>query len=77
MRVFLHTKQDARSEWVNEQREFAQIPAVGEYLATSSNSEWYRVEFIVHTPFPCEFDAEVFAVQVDHLEVYKGIRFEQ
>lgn len=76
MRVFLHTKKDARSEWENERYEFAQLPVAGDYVATSTRSEWFRVEFVVHTPFPCDFDAEVYAVQVDHLEVHKSIRWE-
>lgn len=73
MRVFLHTRKDARNEWVNERREFAQVPAVGEYLTTSSHGEWHRVEIVVHTPFPCDFDAEVYAVEVDHLQVFIGL----
>lgn len=74
MRVFLHTKKSGLGEWVNERREFAQLPAVGEYLTTSTTGAWHRVEVVVHTPFPCEFDAEVFALEVDHLEVLGAFR---
>lgn len=65
--VFLHTYEtpDAYStEPTNEERLFARIPAVGEYVATSVESDWYRVYLVVHTPFEdSQFDAEVYAVR--------------
>jgi hypothetical protein len=69
MKVFLHTRSRKQRDWLNEKYEFARIPMVGEYVATSSRSEWFQVELVVHTPFPCEFDAEVYAVEADHREV--------
>lgn len=71
MKVFLHTRSPKQRDWLNEKGEFARIPAVGEYVAISSDSPWFKVELVVHTPFPCEFDAEVQAVAADHLDVLK------
>ncbi len=69
MRVFLHTRTEGMADWTNEYRDFARIPAVGEYLTLSSTSEWYEVQLVVHIPFDAECDAEVYAVQVDHMAV--------
>ncbi len=71
MKVFFHTRTPQQRDWLNEERDFARIPTVGEYVATSSGSSWFRVELVVHTPFPCDFDAEVYAVAADHLAVLK------
>jgi len=48
-----------------------QIPFVGEILALSTDSAWYKLELVVHTPFPCGFDAEVYAVEVGCSEITK------
>lgn len=73
MRVFLHTRSSGQRDWTNTEVDFAQIPAVGEYVATRmGNPDWYVVELVVHTPFPCDFDAEVYAVAWNHLEVLEG-----
>jgi hypothetical protein len=66
MKVFLHTRTPHERDWKNESRDFARIPVVGEFVVTSSCSPWYQVELVVHCPFECEFDAEVYAVEVDH-----------
>jgi hypothetical protein len=71
MKVFLQTRSEGSFEWNKEVREFVQIPFVGEYLALSTDSAWYKVELVVHTPFPCDYDAEVYAVEVDYLEITK------
>jgi len=71
MKVFLQTRGEGSFEWNKEFREFGQIPFVGEYLALSKNSAWHRVELVVHTPFPCDYDAEVYAVEVDYAEITK------
>lgn len=65
-RVFLHTRpvDDYRGE--NTPRDFARSPVVGEYVATASDSAWYRVCLVVHAPFASEYEAEVYAVEVDH-----------
>lgn len=71
MKVFLHTRSPQQRDWLNEARQFARIPAVGEYIAVSSDSPWFQVELVVHTSFECDFDAEVYAVAHDHLDVLK------
>jgi hypothetical protein len=69
MRVFFHTRSQGQYNWKNEIREFPQIPAVGEYVALSTDAEDYHlVQFVVHTPFPCDCDVEVYAVAVNHME---------
>lgn len=42
MKVFFHTRSPQQRDWHNEEREFDRIPVVGEYVATSSNSPWFR-----------------------------------
>lgn len=69
MIVFLHTRSKGNFNWVNEIREFARIPIVGEYLAMDVSSPWHQVQLVVHTPFECDCEAEVYAVEVDHNEV--------
>ncbi len=71
MKVFLHTRSEGKYDWNNEYRDFAQIPNVGDYLALNSGSPWYLVQVIVYTPFPCDVEAEVYAVEVDHNVVKK------
>jgi hypothetical protein len=69
LNVFFHTRSAGQRDWFNEPRTFAKIPSVGDYVATASDGPWHRVELVVHTPFPCDFDAEVYAVKVDHLDM--------
>jgi hypothetical protein len=69
MKVFLHTRSYGKLDWRNEDRDFARIPTIGEYLTRHVTSPWYQVQIVVHTPFECEFDAEVYAVEVDHLDI--------
>ena len=71
MKVFLHTRSQGKYDWENEFRDFARIPVVGEYLALYVTSPWYQVQLVVHTPFKCDCEAEVYAVEVDHSEVKK------
>ena len=66
MKVFLHTRDQGEFNWNNEHREFARIPVEGEYLTLHVTSEWYKVQLVVHTPFECQCNAEVYAVKVDH-----------
>lgn len=69
MKIFLHTRSPGQRDWNNTVVEVPQIPAVGEYVATSgSGDDWYQVELVLHTPFPCEFDAEVYSVAKNHLD---------
>jgi hypothetical protein len=70
--VFLHTHTPGKYDWDNRAWDFPQIPHVGEYVAlASADAEWYQVEFVVHCAFKAEYEAEVYAVQKNHLEVMK------
>lgn len=72
MKVFLHTRAHGSMSWKNEGRTFLRLPVVGEYVCTDETSEWYEVQLVVHCPFEAQYAAEVFCVQVDHLEVKKA-----
>lgn len=62
--VFLHAYDTPEGHHTNEELSFARIPLVGEYVALSPESEWYRVYLVLHTPFEdSQFDAEVYAVK--------------
>lgn len=72
MKVFLHTRTPQKRDWTNEIREFARVPTIGEYVSTSASGPWHKVELVVHCPFVCDCDAEVYAVEVDHNEVLQA-----
>lgn len=74
MKVFFHSRNHEQQSWRNESINFAQLPAIGDYVATSSDGPWYRIEVVVHTPFPCDFDAEAYAVEVDSVDVLNKSR---
>ena len=65
MKVLLHTRRQGQEEWGKDSREFARIPQTGEYLALSSGSPWYQVRLVVHKPLPCNYSAEIYAVEID------------
>lgn len=72
MKVFLHTRSQGKMDWKNESRELARLPVVGEFLVLDWNSPWYQVQLVVHCPFEsADYEAEVYAVKVDHLEVQR------
>jgi len=79
MKVFLHTRRPENLEGVNEPAEFARIPVIGEYISIPSSDEyWYKVVLVVHVPltderkqFPSKYDAEVYAIGIDHNEAHK------
>ena len=81
MRVFLHTRDPEEKEGVNDFREFARIPVVGDYVALATDDpRYFKVVLVVHTPFPCDCEAEVYAIKdkQSHVDVivasgYKGI----
>ena len=68
MRVFLHTRSQGKFDWKNESREFGRLPAVDEFVALDSNSQWYQVQLVVHCVFEAEYEAEVYAVEINHSE---------
>jgi hypothetical protein len=63
MRVFLHTRDPEENEGVNDFRGFARIPVVGDYVALPDDPRYFKVVLVVHTPFPCDCEAEVYAVK--------------
>ncbi len=63
--VFLHWIDTPDGEWQNEHREFSSVPTIGEHVALNTSSAYYRVTLIVHTPFPCDCDAEVYTIRDD------------
>lgn len=71
MKVFLHVRSQGKHDWVNKFYDFARLPVKGEYIAIETSSPWYEVQLVVHTPFPCDCEAEVYAVEVDHMEAKK------
>jgi hypothetical protein len=76
--VFLHTRSWGQHDWLNETLVFKQIPAVGEIVAhdrgprgkrLDDGARHFRVYHVVHCAFDsASFDAEVYAVEVDHLK---------
>ena len=71
-KVFLHTKDSKDDDWNNNEfREFSRIPLLNEYIALDSNSEWYQIQLVVHCPFECSCDAEIYAIKVDYNGIMK------
>ena len=67
--VFVHVKDSVDDLWTNQQMEFDRIPGVGEYVVLKFDSPWYEVHLVVHCPYEgAEYDAEIYAVRVNHLE---------
>lgn len=64
--VFVHLHNEGESIWINQNHDFERIPVENEYITIDCDSEWYKVELVVHTPFCDEMSAEIFAVRVDH-----------
>jgi hypothetical protein len=72
-RISLHTRNLGETTTMNQEREFARVPAVGEHLSVSANPPWYRVTGVMH--YPSEdggIDGEVFAIEVDHHQTLKS-----
>jgi hypothetical protein len=63
--VFLHVHSPGKSDWENQSFNFGRVPTEGEYITIASDSEWYKVELVLHTPFSEEMCAEVYAIKVD------------
>lgn len=70
MKVYLHTR-TGQENWKNVEHELARLPAVGECVAFETSSPWYEVRLVVHMLFAAEFEAEVYAVEVDSIEAIK------
>ncbi|HID0768099.1 TPA: hypothetical protein ACXDAZ_002629 [Clostridium botulinum] len=72
--VFLHIKNEEDIEWNNNKfKEFERIPVLNEYIVPEEGQQWYQVKLVVHCPFKCSCDAEVYATKVDQTEVMKSL----
>ncbi|GAS82404.1 hypothetical protein [Paenibacillus amylolyticus] len=71
-KVFVHTHTAHDSDWKNDYHDFSRVPIEGEVFALSSDSPWYQVELVVHTPFEKDLAAEVYAVEVDHSKIKRN-----
>lgn len=66
MKVFVHIKKNESPDYKNEVYDFCQIPIKGDLFSLGVNENIYKVVCTVHTPFKAsEFDAEVYATEVD------------
>jgi hypothetical protein len=75
MKVFLHTRTPGQTDsWNNTSEEFDQVPAVGEHVCRAYDGSWFAVRAVVHLPKSAAtpYDAEVYAVEVDHVAVVKA-----
>ena len=61
MDIFLHTTPKSVLNWKNVSVDWPQLPRVGEHIMPEQNSEWYRVQLVVHMPFRDGY--EVYAVE--------------
>jgi hypothetical protein len=71
MHVFLHLRRKGLQTTDNEVRDFVQIPGLGEYVSLETTPAYFLVKVVIHTPHGGDIDAEVFAVEVDHLDALK------
>ena len=51
------------------------VPRIGEHVIVATEGPWLEVQAVVHIPrnLKIDCDAEVYAVEVDHLEVLSRI----
>ena len=74
-KVLVHYKRSPDDEFNNLFNEFAQVPAVGEYIALTLNSEWLRVDTVVHRTLGSGYDAEVYSTPIQASDRHKLILF--
>ena len=67
-KVFLHLMRNGNGEWADSQRDFLRLPTLGEMITPKFGAPFYKVTLVVHCPFNSQYDAEVFAVQVNPRE---------
>jgi hypothetical protein len=79
MKIWLHTRKPpgVDGNWVNTDEEFPLVPRVGDYIAKADGNSpfWYLVDLVILIPKSAKstfnsYDAEVFAVEVDHLDAH-------
>ena len=73
--VFVHLHDEGEANFRNMLFDFGRVPVEGECLTVDFDSDWYKVEIVVHTPYSSEMCAEVYAVKVDHQkEIEKKVK---
>lgn len=70
--TFVHVHSPGKHDYQNSPWDFPQVPCAGEYVALKSAGEWHRVELVVHCAFTAEYQAEIWVVEVNHLDAIKG-----
>lgn len=70
--VLIHLHNKGSIDWINKKFYFDRIPVEGEYITVDFESDWYKIEMVVHTPFSDEMAAEVYAVKVIYSEEIKN-----
>lgn len=70
MKVYLHTRSFGDCDWLNQFKDFDQIPATGEYIGISKEDpNIYKVQMVIHMSFDnVDYVADVFAVAVNDFE---------
>jgi hypothetical protein len=68
MRVRLHYRSEHSGPWKVAYADVGQIPTIGDYVAPAP-IHVYRVVLSLHVLFDADYDAEVFAEQVDFNDV--------
>ena len=52
--------------WNHEIYRFSRIPMVGEYVSwQTADRHWFRVNMVAHTPMENDYDALVWAVEIE------------
>lgn len=64
MNIRVHYRDEASGPWMTRILETGQVPISGEFLAPAP-VKVYRVVFTLHILFDADYDAEVFAEQID------------
>ncbi len=70
MKIRIHYREQLQEPWTTRIVEAGQIPRVGEYLAPAP-IQVFRVVLTLHVLFDADYDAEVFAEQVDFEQVQR------
>ncbi len=63
--VLIHYKADGADSWDHDTRNFDRVPEVGEFFTMAREEPWFEVKLVLHMAFPLDYDAEIWATQVD------------
>lgn len=70
MKIRIHFREQQHSPWITRIVEADQIPRAGECLAPAP-IQVFRVVLTLHVLFDADYDAEVFAEQIDFEQVQR------